>query len=240
MAVTRISPEALIFPMANNPTDDLFAKTLITGSDGMVGSYIDFGIRTNRDSLDVTNLSNVMSMCTEHMPRVIIHLAAATDLARCQQDPAYAYAVNAVGTYNLALAARRIGAKLVFISTFAVFDGTREEPYVETNIPDPVNIYGHSKYLGELVVRGILEDFLIVRASWIFGGGIDKDIKFVGKILKQLDKDEIKVITDKRGSPTYAKDLVEGIQQLITENKKGIYNLGNIGSATRYDISKQI
>src|SRR3989344_3085180 len=240
MAVTRISPEALIFPMANNPTDDLFAKTLITGSDGMVGSYIDFGIRTNRDSLDVTNLSNVMSMCTEHMPRVIIHLAAATDLARCQQDPAYAYTVNSVGTYNLALAARRIGAKLVYISTFAVFDGTKKEPYTETDIPNPLNIYGHSKYLGELAASGILDDFLLVRASWIFGGGKDKDIKFVGKILKQLDKDEIKIITDKRGSPTYAKDLVASIRQLIVENKKGIYNVGNVGSATRYDIANEI
>ena len=224
-------------------THDIFAKALITGSDGMVGSYIHFGIRTNHHSLDVTNLSNVMSVCTEHMPRVIIHLAAATDLARCQQDPAYAYTVNSVGTYNMALAARRIGAKLVYVSTFAVFDGTREEPYTEDGIPDPVNIYGHSKYLGELAVRGILEDFLLVRASWIFGGGKDKDIKFVGKILKQLDNPEIteiKAITDKRGSPTYAKDLVAGIQQLITENKKGIYNLGNVGSAIRYDIANEI
>src|SRR3989344_8587931 len=208
--------------MTNNPTHDLFAKTLITGSDGMVGSYIHFGVRMNHHSLDVTNLSNVMSVCTEHMPRVIINFAAATDLARCQQDPAYAYTVNSVGTYNLALAARRIGAKLVYISTFAVCDGTKKEPYTETDIPNPLNIYGHSKYLGELAASGILDDFLLVRASWIFGGGKDKDIKFVGKILKQLDKDEIKIITDKRGSPTYAKDLVASIRQLITENKKGI------------------
>ena len=226
--------------MTNNPTHDLFAKTLITGSDGMVGSYIHFGVRMNHHSLDVTNLSNVMSVCTEHMPRVIIHFAAATDLARCQQDPAYAYTVNSVGTYNLALAARRIGAKLVYISTFAVFDGTKKEPYTETDIPNPLNIYGHSKYLGELAASGILDDFLLVRASWIFGGGKDKDIKFVGKILKQLDKDEIKVITDKRGSPTYAKDLVASIRQLIVENKKGIYNVGNVGSATRYDIANEI
>ena len=227
--------------MTNNPAHDLLAKTLITGSDGMVGNYIDFGVRTNHRSLDITNLSNVMSVCTEHMPRVIIHLAAATDLTRCEQDPAYAYAVNSVGTYNLALAARRIGAKLVYVSTFAVFDGTKKEPYTETdNTLHPVNIYGHSKYLGELAVRGILQDFLLVRASWIFGGGKDKDVKFVGKILRQLDNAEIKAVTDKYGSPTYAKDLVAGIRQLIVENKKGLYNLGNVGSATRYEIANEI
>lgn len=218
----------------------IFDQALITGSDGMIGNYIDFGIRTNHRSLDITNLADVLKVCKEHKPKLIMHLAAVTDLVRSEQDPAYAYAVNSVGTYNLALAARTIGAKLVYVSTSGVFDGTKEEPYTEKDLPNPINVYGHSKYLGELAVCGMTDNYLIVRTCWIFGGGKNNDKKFVGKLIKQIDSAEIKAVNDRRGSPTYAKDLVAGIEQLIAEDKKGIFHLGNTGSATRYDIANEV
>jgi len=219
---------------------DILDQTLITGADGMIGSYIDFGIRTNHRSLDVTNLAEVMKVCNEHTPKLIIHLAAETDVDLCERDATHAYQVNAVGTYHMATAARTVGAKLVYISTSDVFDGTKTEPYTEGDIPAPQSIYGHSKYLGELAVKAMLEDYLILRVCWVFGGGRAKDQKFIAKILMQLDQPVINVIKDKRGSPTYGKDLVAGIRRLVEEGKSGLYHMGNAGSPTRADIVRDI
>jgi len=211
-------------------------NVLITGSGGMVGNYINFGTRLSHEELDVTDLKAVMTAFNTYKPSVVIHLAAATDLVRCEREPAYAYLINTVGTYNVALAVRKSGVKLVYVSTSGVFDGTKKNPYTESDAPNPLNIYGHSKYLGELAVCGILDNFLIVRTSWVFGGGKDKDKKFVGKILRQSGEMEIRAVADRRGSPTYAKDLVKAVQSLIKENARGIVHLGG-GEATRYDVA---
>ena len=206
----------------------------------MVGSYIDFGVRTNHRSLDITNLAEVLKVCKKHEPKVIIHLAAETDVDLCERDATHAYQVNAVGTYHMATAARIVGAKLVYISTSDVFDGTKVEPYTEGDIPAPQSIYGHSKYLGELAVRTMLDEYLILRICWVFGGGRAKDQKFIAKILQQLDQPVIHVITGKRGSPTYGKDLVAGIRRLVEEGESGLYHMGNAGSPTRADIVRDI
>lgn len=219
---------------------DIFDLALITGADGMIGSYIDSGIRTNHRSLDVTNLAEVMKVCMHHKPKLVIHLAAETDVDYCEHDITHAYQVNAIGTYNMATAAKAVGAKLVYISTSGVFDGTKVEPYTEEDIPAPSHVYGHSKYLGELAVQGMLDDYLILRVCWVFGGGPSKDQKFIAKILQQVDQPVIKVIGGKRGSPTYGKDLVVGIKRLVKEGKSGLYHMGNAGSPTRADTVKEI
>lgn len=218
----------------------IFDQALITGADGMIGSYIDFGIRTNHRSLDVTNLAEVLKVCGIHKPKLIIHLAAETDVDQCEHDVTHAYQVNAVGAYNVATAARIVGAKMVYISTSSVFNGTKIEPYTEEDVPAPQNIYGNSKYLGELAVMGILREHLILRICWVFGGGPSKDQKFVAKILEQLDQPVINVVGNKRGSPTYGKDLIAGMRRLIEEGRSGVYHMGNFGSPTRADIVKEI
>lgn len=212
---------------------------LITGSDGMLGSYLNFGIRMNKNDLDITNLQAVMAKCMESRPSIILHLAALTNLSECEKEPSRAYLVNTVGTYNMALAARTIGAKLVFISTSGVFDGAKEGQYNEADVPNPVNVYGHSKYLAELAVAAMLEDFLIVRTSWVFGGGKEKDKKFVGKMVAQCGAAEVRAVTDRSGSPTYAKDLAWAILQLLKEERRGIVHLGG-GVATRYEVAREV
>ena len=221
-------------------SSSVFDQSLITGADGMIGSYIDFGIRTNHRSLDVTNLAEVMRVCIEYKPKLIIHLAAETDVVHCERDATHAYAVNAVGTYNVAVAAKEIGAKLVYVSTSGVFSGSKSGPYIEEDTPAPRDIYGHSKYLGELAVKGVLSDYLILRICWVFGGGPSKDQKFVAKILKQIDQPVINVITGKFGSPTYGKDLVAGMRRLVEEGRVGIYHMGNEGSPSRVDVVREI
>lgn len=220
---------------------DILNKVLVTGSGGMAGSYVDFGIKTEHRSMDVSDLKEVLSMFEKHKPRAVLHLAAETDVDRCERDPDYAYKVNAIGTYNLAYASKKYGAKLVYISTAGVFDGEKAEPYSETDEPNPQNYYGHSKFLGELAVKGLLKDYLILRVCWMVGGGPAKDQKFVAKIIQQLlkkDTKEIKAVTDQMGTPTFAKDLIKAAKILIEKDEKGIFHLANGGKTTRYGVAE--
>ena len=206
----------------------------------MVGSYADFGIKTNRHSFDITNLKEVLAICKKHEPDVIIHLAAETDVDLCERDPEHAYMINTIGTYNMAVAAKEVGAKLVYVSTAAVFDGLKSEPYQESDTPDPQNYYARSKYLGELAVQGVLSDYIIARAGWMFGGGAEKDQKFVAKIVAQMGKPEIKAVNDKFGSPTYGKDLINGIKELVRQDQTGVFHMANKGMCSRYEMAKFI
>jgi len=221
----------------------LFSKVLVTGADGMAGNYIDFGIKTNKRLMDVTDLREVLSVCRKHKPEAILHLAAETDVDRCERDPEYAYLVNGIGTYNMAVAAKELGAKLVYISTAGVFDGTKEGSYVEEDVPNPQNYYGHSKFLGELAVKGTLSNYLILRVCWMIGGGPVKDQKFVAKIINQIKNpnvNEIKAVTDQIGSPTFGKDLISAVKVLIGKNETGIFHASNTGIVSRYDVAKFI
>lgn len=215
-------------------------KILVTGADGMVGSYVDFGIKTNHRSMDITDLKETISVMEKYKPEAILHLAAETDVDRCERDPEFAYMVNGVGTFNIATAAKRVGAKVIYISTVYVFDGSKNKPYIEDDEPSPTNHYGQSKYLGEIIVKGILKDYLIVRAGWMFGGGPQGDQKFVAKIIKQLNQPEIKAVNDKFGSLTYAKDLIAKIKGFISEDKTGLVHVANSGFCSRYDIALEI
>ncbi len=218
-------------------------KTLVTGADGMVGSYVDFGIRTNRKTLDVTDLPAVMKAVKKHKPKVILHLVAFTDLDAGEKNPVLAYTVNTVATYNVALAARSVGAKLVYISTTGVFDGTKKRPYTEKDTPNPHTYYGHSKYAGELIIQSMLTDYIIARTCWVFGGGPAKDKKFTSKIIAQLQNPrvtDIKALNDVHGSPTYGKDLVAALKELILKDATGLFHLTNTGACSRYDVAKAI
>ena len=217
-----------------------FSRTLITGADGMIGSYIDFGRKTNRASLDITKLSQVTRIGREFRPKAIIHLAAETDVAKCEREPAHAYLVNSVGTYHVALLARDIGAKLLYISTNAVFDGMKGKPYTTKDTPHPADCCARTKYLGELAVRGLLENYCIIRTSSLFGGGRQKDKKFVAKIIERMNGSEIKAVEDEIISPTFAKDLVGKIKQLLAENARGIFHVVNEGFCSRFECAQEI
>jgi dTDP-4-dehydrorhamnose reductase len=140
----------------------------------------------------------------------------------------------------MTVAAKEIGAKLVYVSTAGVFDGEKKTPYTERDTPHPQNYYGHSKYLGELAVRGNLTDYLILRVCWMIGGGPAKDKKFVAKIINQL-RDPlttgIRAVTDQIGAPTFGKDFISAIKVLVQKGETGIFHLPNSGYASRYDVA---
>lgn len=216
-----------------------FEKILTTGASGMIGSYVHFGMRPNREELDITDAEAVMQYVQAHKPSAILHLAGATDMARCESEPAYAYELNVRGTYDIARAARAVGAVMVYASTSRVFKGDKETPYAEEDIPDPDTHYGRTKHIGELIVASIVPHHIIARTSWIFGGGPERDNKFYGKVLKQLQsgKPEVVALDDVHGSPTYGRDYLNATKELLAKREYGTFHIANSGEATRYDLA---
>jgi len=219
-----------------------FSRVLTTGASGMIGSYVDFGTRTDHATLDILDADAVMTFVKKHKPRAIIHLAGATDMVKTEQDPLYAYELNVRGTYNVAQAARAVGATMVLASSSRVFDGHKKGPYTEDDAPNPQTHYGRTKYISELVVASLAPQHIIARTAWVFGGGPARDNKFYGKILKQLQSgtSEIVALDDVYGSPTYGKDFVAAIKGLLEKGEYGTFHVANEGVATRCDLARAI
>jgi len=191
-------------------------------------------------NLDITDGKRVIEVMEKHKPDLVIHLAAETNVDRCQIEPERAHRINASGTSNLALACKGLGASMVYLSTGEIFDGDKLTPYVETDQPNPVNVYAQSKLDGEIAVRAALTKYFIVRSGWLFGGG-GKDAKFVGKIIKILETaQEVKAVDNIFGSPTYINDLASNILRLVDSGKYGLYHMCNKGFVSRYDMARKI
>ncbi len=216
-----------------------FSRAVTTGANGMVGSYVDFGIRTDHATLDILDADAVMTFVKKHKPSAIIHLAGATDMERCEREPTYAYELNVRGTYNVARAARAVGGIMVYASTSRVFKGDKSGAYSEGDVPEPTTHYGSTKHIGELITASIVPQHIIARTSWVFGGGPTRDNKFYGKVLRQLQSGESEVIalSDVHGSPTYGKDYVAAIKELLAKGEYGTFHIANSGEATRHDLA---
>ncbi len=224
---------------------------LVTGANGAMGSYVPevfqdvdltlTDITGELQSLDIREPKTVMHAVADLQPDIVLHLAAATNVDRCQQEPDWAYHTNAIGTQNVALACQKHNKLLIYISTAGVFWGDKTTPYNEYDTPRPANIYGESKLAGEQTVMTLLNRFYIVRAGWMIGGGL-KDTKFVAKVGRQMvaGKTSIKAVDDKFGSCTYAKDFVYGIRDLLATDYYGLYHLVNQGWCSRYEVALAI
>jgi dTDP-4-dehydrorhamnose reductase len=217
-------------------------KILITGAKGQLGAELTqvlsgshevFGF--GHQELDITNLEQVLHTVQTIQPDLIIHAAAYTDVDRAETEVDQAFLVNAYGTRNIVLAARVIQAKLVYISTDYVFDGSRSTPYHEFVPPSPLNVYGQSKLAGEQLVQTLLDKYFIVRTSWLFGKAGHNFVKTMLNLSKE--KKELYVVDDQIGSPTYTLDLAHCIQDLIRTQKYGIYHVTNSGSCSWYTFA---
>ncbi|MDP7743136.1 MAG: dTDP-4-dehydrorhamnose reductase [Lentisphaeria bacterium] len=221
---------------------------LITGAAGMLGCDTVTTLQPaykllpfSHDALDVTDSAAVEDCFRQHQPDSVLHLAALTNVDRCQTEPDRATAVNIAGTRNVALACRRHNAELIYVSTLAVFNGDAAEPYSEDDTPNPRSIYAKSKYEGECIVGELVERHFIVRAGWMFGGGIE-DKKFVAKILDLArQRDELTVVDDKFGCPTYTVDFANAIRHISESRRFGVYHAVNTGSpVSRFDLARRI
>jgi len=219
---------------------------LVTGANGMVGSYVKEVFAGEKlylsdvPEMDVTDRGKVGKIFAEAKPQAVIHLAAKTDVDKCETEIDDAYRANALGTMNVAQACAKSGAVMVYISTGGVFAGDQAEPYTEFDEPAPPTVYAKSKYQGELYVKQFLQKYFILRAGWMIGGG-KKDIKFVAKMAALLaEKPEVKAVDDKFGTITYARQLVKTIKRLLATELYGTYHVVSGGVCNRYDIALEI
>jgi dTDP-4-dehydrorhamnose reductase len=222
---------------------------LVTGGRGNVGSYFerlapkfDQPVEcAGRDALDVTDLDQVRRVLASGPYRTIVNLAAATDLDRAEEHTEWAYRINALGAWNLALAANELDLELVQVSTVGMFgaDGGLG-PFSELDEPKPVNHYARTKLAGEQAVVRHCARHYVVRTAWVMGGG-PKDKKFVGALRDRILRAEpIRAVSDKIGSPTYAHDLVLAIRDLLRTKAYGLYHVTNSGRASRFEIASQM
>lgn len=220
-------------------------KILVTGSRGQLGqdvvkacNSLDTVLALGREELDITNFDHVINQVQSFQPDVIVHCAAYTAVDQAESNEDQAYQVNAMGTRNIAVAAEKVGAKLCYISTDYVFDGTSNKPYVEFDLTNPQTVYGRSKLAGEQLVQSLSTKFFIVRTSWVFGKYGNNFVKTMLKYGKE--KGHLKVVHDQVGSPTYTVDLAAFLLQLIQTEKYGIYHASNTGSCSWYEFTREI
>jgi dTDP-4-dehydrorhamnose reductase len=230
-------------------------KILVTGSAGMLGSTLcpiltqrgqeviatDFVQIHDGIHLDVTDYIQVDEIVGKTKPDIVLHLAAETDVDKCEREPDHAFLINTTGTQKVASVCQKRNVTMAYISTTGVFYGDKPEPYTEFDFPNPINVYGRSKLEGEKIVQSLFERYYILRAGWMFGGGPTKDKKFIGKIIKQMDKTNmLKAVNDKMGSLTYTVDFSQCLADLIETNNYGLYHCINKGYCSRFDVAKKI
>jgi len=216
-------------------------KIAITGGTGMLGQALIRAFSNHRvysfssQDLDVTSLEAVRGQARQLKPDWILHAAAFTAVDQCETEVEKAYQVNALGARNVALAAEESGSRLLYYSSDFVFDGTKKNPYREWDQPNALSHYGKSKLAGEMFVRSLCPQHLVVRTSWLFGpGGAHFILKILGKAECQK---ELEVVSDQFGSPTFTVDLAYMTLCLVEGGKHGIYHVTNSGSCSWFDLA---
>lgn len=221
-------------------------KYLITGATGQLGydiiqelnkrNELNYYAPTSEE-MDITNRDTVIEVIKNYKPNIIFHCAAYTAVDKAEENKDVCYNINVNGTKNIVEAAQNCGAKVVYISTDYVFDGTKNSPYLPEDKTNPINYYGYTKLCGEKVVS-ILEDYLIVRISWVFGINGNNFIKTMLRLAET--KKELSVVSDQIGSPTYTEDLSKLLVDLVKNNKNGIFHATNEGYCTWNEFAKYI
>ena len=222
------------------------SKVLIVGAKGMLGWDVTNRMRSHQTNgpgslgslkvraidigeLDITDADAVQSFVKREEPDLIINCAAYTDVDGCESHRELAFAVNASGPGHLAQAANAVGAHLLHISTDFVFDGNRRQPYVETDAPNPLSVYGKSKLEGERQVADTAGDYLIVRTAWLYG---EHGNNFVQQMLKLAhERAELRVVDDQWGS---------AIWKLLEVGATGLFHAAGGGACSRYEFAREI
>jgi dTDP-4-dehydrorhamnose reductase len=221
-------------------------RVLVTGADGQLG--YDMVKRLNENSieclgtsineLDITNETQTNKVIANYNPDVVVHCAAYTAVDKAEDERELCYNINVLGTKYVAAACKKIDAKMVYISTDYVFDGEGNQPFEVTDKPNPINYYGKTKYEGELEVQKLLYKYFIIRISWVFGSNGNNFVKTMLRLAKE--RDEISVVADQIGSPTYTYDIARLINEMIKTDRHGIYHATNEGYCSWYEFACEI
>ena len=213
-------------------------KILVTGVGGQLGYDVIKELEkrniecigADRAEFDITDFEATHKFITNYIPDVVVHCSAYTAVDKAEDELELCYLVNAVGTENIAGICKEIDAKMLYISTDYVFDGTKDGFYEVDDEPNPINVYGKTKLAGEKVVQGILEKYFIVRISWVFGINGNNFVKTMLSLGKE--RGELSVVADQVGSPTYTADLAPLLVDMIQTDKYGIYHATNEGECS--------
>jgi dTDP-4-dehydrorhamnose reductase len=222
-------------------------RILVIGAKGMLGRDLMEVLRASSsdevtgwdiDEVDIRIEKDTVEKISRLRPEVVVNLAAFTNVDECESQVEKALAVNADGMRHIALGALRCRAKVVYVSTDYVFDGEKEEPYVESDLPNPLNVYGRSKLQGERYVQQLAEDGVIVRTQWLFGKHGNNFVTFV--LRQAREKKELSIVDDQTGSPTYTVDLAKAISALVQHDARGIFHVANSGTCTWFTFGQSI
>jgi len=227
----------------------VLTRAVVLGSTGQLGSDL-LEVFPQKDvrglaheDLEIGDPESVREVLGRLRPEVVINTAAFHNVPRCETEPERAFALNAIAPGNLARTCRDLGARLVHVSTDYVFDGTKQAPYVETDRPNPLNVYASSKLAGEYAVLNAGGDHQVVRSSGLYGvrpcrakGGNFIDTMF--KVARE--RDEVRVVDDEILTPTFTADLAAQIRVLALEGPPGLYHATNQGSCSWYEFARLI
>jgi len=191
--------------------------------------------------LDFRDEQNYRKEVLEFNPDFLFHIGAYTDLEYCELHEEDAYETNTKSVEYAVSIANDIKIPLLYISTAGIFDG-KKDAYDETDRPNPLGHYARSKYLGELYVQKHSKDFIICRAGWMMGAGINKDKKFIQKIIQQISdgKKVLHIVNDKLGTPTYTQDFASNVKLLIEKKQRGLFNMVCGGYTGRLEVAHEL
>lgn len=221
-------------------------KILVTGYTGQLGfdvvkQGLKYGLNmvgVGSKELDISKEEEVTTFINNMKPDAIIHCAAYTAVDKAEDEKEKCWTINVEGTKYIAKAARGINAKLMYISTDYVFDGQGTTAFKEDVVPNPVGYYGLTKYEGEKLVNQIVDESFIVRISWVFGVNGNNFVKTMLRLAET--RDELNVVGDQVGSPTFTFDLAELLIDMIQSDKYGIYHASNEDFCTWAEFAEEI
>ena len=221
----------------------MMSRILLTGADGQLGQELQqtlmpLGevIALTRQELDLSQGEHIRQLVQQIQPAIIVNSAAYTAVDKAESEVDLAQAVNGTAPTIMAEEAEKIGALLLQVSTDYVFDGQKNTPYLETDPTHPLSSYGKSKLAGEVGIQQVTDNYLILRTAWVYGvygkGNFVKTMLRLGQ-----DREELRVVADQVGSPSWAKDIAEAIAQLLQSETTGIYHFTNSGVVSWYDFA---
>lgn len=225
-------------------------RVLVTGADGQLGKCLqrqvvnegnkNIFIFANKQRLDISKKNKVFSFCSENKIDLIINTAAYTSVDKAEKEPEKAEEINVKSVQNLVDACREFSIKLLHISTDYVFDGNSSIPYIETDFPNPINVYGKTKYKAEQIILKSEINAIIIRTSWIFSEYGSNFLKTITKLAET--KSELTVVADQIGKPTYAYDLVKILLQIVSNFPLGnaLYHFANKNECSWYQFATEI
>lgn len=226
---------------------------LVTGGSGQLGQSLQFIAPNYPDiqfvfcdstKLDITNFNNLKQLFKQFKPDFCINAAAYTAVDKAESESEKAHLINVVGVKNLAEICKEFNTILIHISTDFVFDGTKDSPYSEEDIPNPKSVYGQTKLDGEKAIQETWQKHFIIRTSWVYSQFGNNFMKTMLRLVAERDK--LSVVNDQIGTPTNAVDLAEALLKIVTEHSKrnikhyGIYNFSNEGQCSWYYFAKKI